>query len=81
MIYKAVISDFDGTLFSEESAITESLKEKIVQLQEKGLIFSIATGRSLEDAVLKKHQIPGVNVIANYSRRRVCPRQIYSFLK
>ncbi len=51
MAYKAVISDFDGTLVGEQVAVTKHLKEKIVRLRKKGLIFSIATGRGLQDDI------------------------------
>jgi Cof subfamily protein (haloacid dehalogenase superfamily) len=49
--YKAVITDYDNTLVGFHQTIKENLKEKIIGLKNKGLIFSIATGRSFTGIV------------------------------
>ncbi len=51
MKYKAIVADVDGTLIapSEKEATVPSkiVREKVAKAQKKGVIFTIATGRSL----------------------------------
>jgi len=49
--YKAIIADYDNTLVGFHQKIKENLKDKITQLKNEGLIFSIATGRSFTGIV------------------------------
>ena len=44
-MYKAVVSDLDGTLLNEEHKVSPFTKETIELLLEKGIKFYIATGR------------------------------------
>ena len=44
-MYKAVVSDLDGTLLNEEHKVSLFTKETIELLLEKGIKFYIATGR------------------------------------
>lgn len=43
--YKAIVSDFDGTLINHEHQLTNAAKEVIKEFVNNGGIFSIATGR------------------------------------
>lgn len=43
--YRALIVDFDGTLVDENFYLTSRVKDAVVNLVRKGIIFSIATGR------------------------------------
>lgn len=43
--YKLIISDLDGTLLSEHSQLTTETINTIIQLQKKGIIFAINSGR------------------------------------
>lgn len=57
-VYKAIISDFDGTLCNAEdrfSGMCPRIAKRILQLIDDGLIFSIASGRggSLRDDLIK----------------------------
>jgi len=45
-MYKAVISDLDGTLLNENHQINEFTIETVKKVVEKGIKFYIATGRS-----------------------------------
>lgn len=43
-MYKAVVSDLDGTLLNEEHKVSSFMKETIELLLKKGIKFYIATG-------------------------------------
>ena len=43
---KMIISDLDGTLLNSHKQITEKTKDVIRKLTEKGIIFTVASGRS-----------------------------------
>ena len=45
-MYKAVISDLDGTLLDENHQINDFTIETVKKVVEKGIKFYIATGRS-----------------------------------
>ena len=45
-----VLSDLDGTLFRDDKSVSEYTKKTIVRLQEKGILFGIATSRALVNA-------------------------------
>lgn len=47
-MYKLIASDVDGTLINSRKEVTNRLKELIGELNEKGIIFVICTGRSME---------------------------------
>lgn len=51
-MYKVVISDLDGTLLNDEHIISEKTSKIIKKIQEKGILFVIATGRVYNDAKL-----------------------------
>lgn len=48
MIYKLMAVDIDGTLLNDRGELTENTKKAIRQGVEKGLIFTIATGRPIQ---------------------------------
>ncbi len=48
MKYKLMAVDIDGTLLNEKSELTENTKKTILKAVEKGLIFTIATGRPIQ---------------------------------
>ena len=45
-MYKAVVSDLDGTLLNEEHKVTDFTVEIVNKVIEKGIKFYIATGRN-----------------------------------
>lgn len=44
--YRALISDFDNTLVGKDRKVTETVATKIKELQNRGYIFALATGRA-----------------------------------
>ena len=62
-MYKAVISDLDGTLLNDRSKISDFTRETVRELIDKGIKFYIATGRT------------GKIIYLNGNRRNVCIRQ------
>ena len=48
MAYKLMAVDIDGTLFNSDGILTEITKKAILESVEKGLIFTISTGRPLQ---------------------------------
>ena len=60
MSYKIVFLDIDGTILPPDHIIVESTKSAVKQLQEKGVIVCIATGRPTIDTVKVAEEI-GVN--------------------
>lgn len=45
MTYKMIYSDLDGTLLNSKKEISSANKEVVSKLEDKGIIFGIATGR------------------------------------
>jgi len=45
MVYKMIYSDLDGTLLNSKKEISKVNRDVISKLDEKGIIFGIATGR------------------------------------
>ncbi|WP_163468394.1 Cof-type HAD-IIB family hydrolase [Fusobacterium sp. IOR10] len=56
-MYKAVISDLDGTLLNSNHEISDYSKEIIGKIIKKGVKFIIATGRHHKDAMCFKNQL------------------------
>lgn len=50
-VYKAILSDFDGTLAGEDHVLSAEDKRAILEFLNKGFIFSIATGRAYEGVI------------------------------
>ena len=48
-MYRAVVTDLDGTLLNNEKEVSDFSKEVINKIREKGIKFFIATGRSYPD--------------------------------
>ncbi len=65
--YKIVISDLDGTLFNNDHIVSNFTKNIINQLTQKGIIFSIATGRHYLDAkyTLEKLNVESILITSN----------------
>ncbi len=57
MQYKLVICDMDGTLLSSNHTISEYSKNIIAEINKKGIIFVIATGRPYLDAKFFRNQL------------------------
>lgn len=57
MIYKAIISDLDGTLLNSNHRVSEYTKSVIEKVVKKGIKFFIATGRHHKDASHIKEQL------------------------
>ena len=49
-MFKAVVSDLDGTLLNAEHKVSEFTRETVELLLKKGIKFYIATGRAYPDA-------------------------------
>ena len=48
MAYKLMAVDIDGTLLNDRGELTENTKNAIKQWVDKGLIFTIASGRPIQ---------------------------------
>jgi Cof subfamily protein (haloacid dehalogenase superfamily) len=48
---KWIISDLDGTLLNSQQEITQTIKQRVRLFQERGGLFTLATGRSLSSAL------------------------------
>ena len=44
---KLILTDLDGTLFTDEKNVSVYTEDVIAKAREKGILFGIATGRSL----------------------------------
>jgi hydroxymethylpyrimidine pyrophosphatase-like HAD family hydrolase len=44
-MYKAIISDFDGTIVDHDLVLKQEVADKVIEFQQKGFIFTIASGR------------------------------------
>jgi HAD superfamily hydrolase (TIGR01484 family) len=51
--YKAIVSDFDGTLVDHTHELPPIARDAIKKFVKSGGIFSIATGRAYQGAVQK----------------------------
>jgi len=69
-MYKAVISDLDGTLLNDRSKISDFTRETVRELIDKGIKFYIATGRNygLAKAVMDELGITIPLISANGAR-------------
>lgn len=54
---RLVVSDLDGTLLNQNSQISDETREAIRKLNEKGVDFAIATGRSIASARVFKERL------------------------
>jgi len=57
MVYKAVVSDLDGTLLNSKGEVSEYTRNVIKKIREKGIQFFIATGRHHIDAGKVKEKL------------------------
>ena len=69
-MYKAVISDLDGTLLNDRSKISDFTRKTVRELMERGIKFYIATGRNygLAKAVMDELGITIPLISANGAR-------------
>lgn len=51
MIYKALVTDFDGTLVNQHLSLSPTLASTIQQLVKQGIAFSIASGRPYQGKI------------------------------
>ena len=51
MTYKLIAVDIDGTLLNDKGELTEGNIEAIREAVDKGVIFTIATGRPVQGVV------------------------------
>ena len=49
-----VVFDLDGTLLNGESRLSEYTAETLILMQSAGIAYTIATGRTLLEAPLRK---------------------------
>lgn len=47
--YRILVFDLDGTLFYRDQQISENVTQKLIELQEKGIIVGLATGLFLSE--------------------------------
>ncbi|MGI6607938.1 MAG: HAD family hydrolase [Erysipelotrichaceae bacterium] len=50
---KLVVADIDGTLLSDERKLTDFTKKTINELKEKGILFGVASGRCVDNQLMK----------------------------
>ncbi|BBM35504.1 Cof-type HAD-IIB family hydrolase [Pseudoleptotrichia goodfellowii] len=60
-MYKAVVTDLDGTLLNDEHKVSEFTKETVRKIIDKGIKFYIATGRNYGLAKVVKDEL-GINI-------------------
>ena len=65
MKYKLIATDMDGTLLTPDDKITEATVSAIKKAIEKGVIFTLCTGRPLQ-GVNKIHSTVAVGLSCNY---------------
>ena len=58
--YKLIATDLDGTLIGEDAIISPRVKDAVRQAMEKGVKFTIATGRTFDSALLFAQEL-GIN--------------------
>lgn len=63
MKYKAVLSDFDNTLVSDDFIVKSQNAEKVKSLKSKNVIFSIATGRCYRGVIHDACKSLGLNTL------------------
>lgn len=69
-MYKAIITDLDGTLFNGESLISDYSAEVLRQAEKKGYTIIIATGRHHADADYIVRNAPWDKSIPHILQRR-----------
>jgi len=67
MKYKALISDFDGTLFSSDGRIPDENTEAIGEFVASGGKFALCTGRMTASAIIMLEKFPFNQLIAAYN--------------
>ena len=67
MKYKALISDFDGTLFSSDGRIPNENTEAIGEFVASGGKFALCTGRMTASAIRMLEKFPFNQLIAAYN--------------
>lgn len=83
MKYKAVVCDVDGTLLAPSEvpspALDRQLSETIQKVREKGVYFSLATGRSLEwvHEIIKSLHLTEPIILDNGARIYDCSKKKY----
>lgn len=63
---KAVLCDYDGTLADNKDQIPSATKYYISKLQEKNILFSLATGRAYYgqiEKIVRELQIQGIHIV------------------
>jgi Cof subfamily protein (haloacid dehalogenase superfamily) len=58
--YKLIAADLDGTLMGQDAIISPRVKDALRQAMEKGIKFTIATGRTFDSALLFAQEL-GIN--------------------
>ena len=66
-MYKAIVSDFDGTLASKDKTISEENFKAIKRLVESGKMFALSTGRMTASAMMLLEKLPIKPLIATYN--------------
>ena len=66
-MYKAIISDYDGTLASKETGVCERNKKAITELVSKGFRFALCTGRMTASAMRIIENLPIRPLVGSYN--------------
>ncbi|MBE5742312.1 MAG: HAD family phosphatase [Clostridiales bacterium] len=74
-MYKAIISDFDGTLATCDKRVTEENFEAINKLIKRGKKFALCTGRMTASAMMLVEKLPIKPLIATYNGSEIVNSQ------
>ncbi len=66
-MYKALVSDFDGTLASDDKSVTSENLEAIRKLLDSGKHFALCTGRMTESAKMIIKNLPFKPLVATHN--------------
>jgi len=72
---KAVISDLDGTLLNEAHGLSETTIQMVRKLEEKGILFVIATGRHFRDVLKIKERLGAKPYLITANGATVCDQE------
>ena len=70
-MYKAIVSDFDGTLATTDKRVTEENLKAIDELFSVGKKFALSTGRMTASAMMLIEKLPFKPLIATYNGSEV----------
>ena len=72
---KAVISDLDGTLLNATHGLSDATIQMVRKLEEKGILFVIATGRHFKDVLKIKERLGAKPYLITANGATVCDQE------